>query len=801
MLRLFWVSSILLLAACGTTNVDREFVNKNPPKTQYEAGRIQIATQPPLVWYDVVERLDPNFPVTSAQTFIEMALPITSRNLALSDRSFSAGLGLDFGGSDINSTRTLNDATNTPADGPPVTTSSESFEQIETRNSGTPPELTVADAARLAFPEQTSPFGTDELGTDPRLLYREAAGIYQDVQLLNAYLEADVTRDTHVPFLFRTQLSVQPFARGMPYDVYSELRLDAEFPSFKDKKGNIITYEEGGIIRDEEGKIITYEEGGIIRDEEGKIIIDGNVFTKFTEENVRVIPLIILDNTARSAERRLVSAARQLNFSVAAVIQGIGGRGAVRDLNRQLRDLAALDLNSVLLPGQSSDKNLSIRVGAIKSPNGDFAMTARNYDVSFLVLVPEGELLKDKAEVDLYNFSTMRNTKTGRRIPLITDKVEEREIDAILDLAEDAGLEKKCRRLMEYNLTDNKFEHRYSAEELAELREKYHVDDCVLRNTKRLHSTSIENGAIAAFLFIRYDLKSNEELFQRVRDYTQLRRQYRTSIELPEVFREVPDLDKNSVAVVTDRAGSSTLITQDGYQGVSVRHHKVRVQLEYNDTRGHPRVLPAHRVSISNDGRLEAEFPTLSGLGLIDQVILGGAKLKVSYSDFPGKVKKEGESEKYSLVRNNSSLQAAPRLFNMTALPARVAMNNGQGTVTITTSSRACPAQANCTGVADYVLSFSNYPLNIAQVMQIPPGSTTAAPIPVTSERRDINGFVFQPGHRYQVTFDQIPNNGTMVVTGMTRNAQGGAFNSNQTDTATITFVEQTPVLAGSGSP
>lgn len=397
--KLLLLAGALSVSGCSKTfgSVDKEFQRSDLPSTQYEAGDVKIAVQPPLVWYDVADRLNPKFSVSSADALLQLALPITSRDLNVAERNTSGGVGINFGGTAIQSVRTIVENTPDTTLENPETTASEEFERVETRNSGVPPELTQTAVSALTRPAAVTP-PTATLGVNARQLYRETAGLYQEIQHLNAYLEADVSSETHVPFLFRTQLVVTPYAREVPYDVYS------------------------------------------------------NLF--FNLPDARIIPLLILDNSERSEERRIASIARQLEASVGATISGIGASAGLNDLNRRLRDLQSFDTQSIILTSQSGEKSLSVRIGAVKTPNGEFSIVPRSYDISFLALIPKGEA-KGNAEVELKNFATMRNTHTGKRIPLITPEVKSAELTEILDIAKRSGLREECKPLMEYNIESN----------------------------------------------------------------------------------------------------------------------------------------------------------------------------------------------------------------------------------------------------------------------------------------------------------------------------------------------------------
>ena len=330
-------ASIILLSGCKTFGANLNFANQNLPKTQEDAGRVYMSAYPPIPWYQIVDRLDPNFSIASAQDLLNVVIPVTSSQLNASSQAQNYSLGANFADptsalvSEVVNIRNINaDETVTEMQTETTTRNENSASNVVTGLNSTAP-------GQIPFPTNPAIPTTANLGVDPFLQYRNATALFQEIQLLNSYLEAEVANSDLVPYLIRTQLSVQPFARELPFDVHTEL--------YVQKTG------------------------------------------------AKIIPLIITDNNERSAERRLANAARQLELAVSGQVQGIGVGGNAGNIDQQLKDLQAFDLNTVMLVGQSKERELNIRIGAAKTPNGEFALSARNYDVSFLVLIPKDCLL------------------------------------------------------------------------------------------------------------------------------------------------------------------------------------------------------------------------------------------------------------------------------------------------------------------------------------------------------------------------------------------------------------------------
>src|SRR5579871_395103 len=62
-----------------------------------------------------------------------------------------------------------------------------------------------------------------QLGLDPLMRYWAATALYQEVQILNRYVKDAAVSDQYYPFLIRTQVTVMPKRRNLPYDAYTTM--------------------------------------------------------------------------------------------------------------------------------------------------------------------------------------------------------------------------------------------------------------------------------------------------------------------------------------------------------------------------------------------------------------------------------------------------------------------------------------------------------------------------------------------------------------------------------------------------
>lgn len=89
-------------------------------------------------------------------------------------------------------------------------------------------DLLDPSTLELLDPTVTEPGGTrpqqsvlnKDLSTDPMLDYLAATALYQEVQMLNRYVDHAVQKTGYEPYLVRLQVSLLPRARFEPYDAY-----------------------------------------------------------------------------------------------------------------------------------------------------------------------------------------------------------------------------------------------------------------------------------------------------------------------------------------------------------------------------------------------------------------------------------------------------------------------------------------------------------------------------------------------------------------------------------------------------
>ena len=767
-------ASVIMLSGCKTFGANLNFANQNLPKTQEDAARIHVSAYTPIPWHQISDRLDPNFTVSSAQDLLGAVLPITSSELNVSQHSQNFGFSANFADPTSSLVNEIVTTRNTDADGNVTATENETTTRNENSPSNTVTGLSSTLPGQIASQADPTPPTATTLGVDPFLQYRNATALFQEIQLLNSYLDAEIGDSDMVPYLIRMQISVQPYTRALPYDIYTEI--------YAQRKG------------------------------------------------AKIVPLVITDNNERSAERRLASAARQLQLAVSAQVQGTGLGGNAGNLEQELRDLQAFDTNATMLVGQFNDKQLNIRFGATKTPKGEYAVTARNYDISFVLLVP-AELSAEEAEKDIeinkfniFHYSTMRHAETGELLDRFnSDKSRHSEIEEILNIAEKLGLKKECRKLFKHNLTKNTED-----ESLLLLNKQcVHPDK---QNTVK--SDLIGQGKINAF-FSRFKLNGTsgdknypkietaygQHLFKLLRRFLLPIEDNKVEITLPNqdyripINRKTDDKCKSAVstnnircekqpAILSDNGASDTIVALSGFKGLTTRQNiSARLRVLTNEEI----FLDSKSVSVDPQGNIAFAFPSVSGLGGSAEkcgkpsdskcelfVYIGYEPVDnnsspskrnslLPTSETTTKPKLNGQ---FGVAWNRRSAPTVNRLFNMTILPTTTSIvqdgSESTGTFRLNLTPQSCNPGANCPTVADHLVTTTNYPIH--KVYQVGDPRTEISVL--TAQ----NGFLATPGQSYDVTLKSLVNDATVAVTVTGRNAQQGPIASQTSDAQTVTF-------------
>lgn len=729
-MRMLLVVVSLVLSSCATFDAVNP-IKRNPPDSVFESGRVHLGIYPPIGWYAISKRLNPKFGVKSADDLRNDVLPITSTDLTALQELKSLQLTLDLAGTSRSGTNIVTRNTETN-DAGQTTTTTESSTRTETQ---TPGSSSLADASAEPPAGSVSFEGLDlsqvlGLGVDPFLRVRAQTALWQEIQLLNSYLDAEVATTGETPYLFRAQISIQPFARDIPYDVYTELFVKADCDG-----------------------------------------VD-------TCEDPKIIPLIVIDNTQRSAERRLANAAQQLETTVSALVsnRGLGfGRNRIR---QQLKDLQAYELDTAFMVGQSDEEELTIRAAAAKSPSGYYEIVARTYEVSFLVLWPAKQPLK----AHVMAFSSMRNVENGRRIPNLTAAARKRSVEQLVDVVR-GRLDEPCIAAFRYALLDNQSKGRFTESECANPKSR---DEML-----RWFSSSAANGAALAFLG-RFGIYDDSEAYQRLRDLFEATKPTRISVALP---HQVVRMPPSQTAVLTDNGSTTSSVVVGGSVGLNSATDRLGANLIVDPVKkGQSVSLAALAIEVGINGEVNATFPTVTGTGLLDRTKYKSPRMELyrtpsltASTGLPARSAKfatvaTSDLTSYPVILNERALPKPERLFSVAISPKTAAISGNPPTtsVRVVLETKNCKPTFACPEISDYYLSVQGHPISSVQQNGAAAPSGTFEPAK--------NSVVLTPGAYYDLSFLNPASGGSVTITVNARNASGKAIGGNQSFMESVTF-------------
>ncbi len=464
------LAAVILLALTACNNDGQIQPHPAPPITSaQQLGSVHVSQLSVNRWEDYIASLQPQFPMTAA-TALTLALPRTfnaqnaiANNLsaglqvglpqttttnaltqALTNGVNTSGSGTASGGTTFSNGLTNNTSTTGGVTTPTATTStalgstgstattsttttngSATTTQTTTTQQGPGtlpasvlPAVTLPNAAGLTAPSGTTQF-------DPLLTYTAARAVYEEVQLINHEVQDAALRHDYVPYLVRLQVSVVPFARNEPYDVYVNI---GAFSTCGDKAA---------------------------------------------EQPTILIPLLVTDDVETGQETNAQNIASQLAGSIGGTISNVALQAQLSNLRNKFNAILATDFNSLYMVSRASDNVIQVRLGASKSANpdatGGYAMLTQTHDVSFVMLVNQnnapntsGECSTTKlpgsgappvlitsqsvaqqalppvaittgpAEIKLTSYARFRNAITGQELPISRTLIDD-QLKVVLD--------------------------------------------------------------------------------------------------------------------------------------------------------------------------------------------------------------------------------------------------------------------------------------------------------------------------------------------------------------------------------
>jgi hypothetical protein len=407
--------------------------------SHHEVGSSHTAVISVMHWDDIKKDLQPAFKFTTKDAF-DAALPVTQAQTDKILSAFSFGLGLSLGSrtstasekttssskqdstssgtttgttsstledtiksgstsstadgvtTDGKQSSSTNNSTNQSASGSTTGATNGTSKTSSTEGSSSRDRIsgTVADA-KFATNKDIAALGIDKivnpeakLGSDVILRALAATSIFQELKLLDSYVENLATRNNYEPYMVRTQLTLMPKSANLGYDAYVNLSFFAEQEVTK--------------------KRTTLDH---------------------TTEGAVVVPLLVTDNLETSSNARAIETIRQLSVGLSGVINNIGLQTQFGNNNSRGQTVAGSQLNSVMTVGKLTDSTLRVRLGAVNQGSAGLLMVPRNYNVTLVVLVPKGT-----GRIGMVSKTSFLDSETGEEVP--QKRVEKDELQQVV---------------------------------------------------------------------------------------------------------------------------------------------------------------------------------------------------------------------------------------------------------------------------------------------------------------------------------------------------------------------------------
>jgi hypothetical protein len=362
-----------LLSACASTPLYEPTVFER----QDQAGSAHVAVLSVAPWAKYREAVQPTFRIDEKQALDEV-IPTTTRMEERFIDALKAALKLAPPRTSISEVTTTETAT-----GKAPTTSSTSTEKRESGDVSSV-ELGAAPGGSVKDLAVDKSAREGALDVDPMLKYWAATALYEEVQLINRYLEDAAVDRGYEPYVVRLQVTLQPRARSTPYDAYAN-----------------VSFFDGG---SEDGD--TTPPATPIKRLDGQSLIQGLASgapafrtctkPKESESTVspydvpKVIPLLVTDNLEAAIHARTAERIRQYALAISVLSQGAAAGGEFQRLSDKLQSVLGQDLNSLLTVARVSENTLRVRLGAQRQSASGYAMLPRTHNISLLLLVPTG---------------------------------------------------------------------------------------------------------------------------------------------------------------------------------------------------------------------------------------------------------------------------------------------------------------------------------------------------------------------------------------------------------------------------
>ncbi len=345
---------VVLSTACGDS-----LYEPRRASSLADAGSYHLSLVATIPFDEVRTTLKPKFDLT-AENALQKVLPPTAYYEERALQAFTAALGVGFG-----STVTTGSRETTETNGN-FSTSGKSKTEQKPGEAPKPDqskaglsEATVKDAILTSEKSEKRP-----TTSEPILQYNVATALFQEVRLLEAYLDHVEDSSNLFAYIVRLNVSLQPFARNQPYDAYVSIGF---FPNDDSAELKLPT----------------------------------------------VVPLFVTDSIEGTRSARSSQLLTQVATALSAITGGgtaiSGSASSTRD---KLRSISGTDLNATMTVSRATDNVIKVRLGAPQQPSAGFTMVPRNHTISVLVLAQRTE-----SALKVQAVNALRDVETGGLVP------------------------------------------------------------------------------------------------------------------------------------------------------------------------------------------------------------------------------------------------------------------------------------------------------------------------------------------------------------------------------------------------
>lgn len=374
-----------------------------PPKPQrftyqHEAGSAHVAVLSVIPWQAYVKQLQPNFDLDEDDALAAVEKVSRSMESTFTD---SLAFSLRLSGQEIPDSGSSDKADS--GDGEDGEDSTSEAGGTGTASGIPTREEIQAIADKIALDKGTgTPFSPTPTtpSLDPMLKYQAATALFQEVKLLNQYVEQAVQRTEYMPFVVRMQVTVLPTARREPYDTYATISF---FAGGSESAVPVPARLFDALIQasppnSQEKSTFEQFKSRMPAGDDTTLRIQSSTTTTGNKalQNPIVVPLLVTDSIEATLHNQVTEKIRQFAFSLLFLIKGWGSQSDFQKFSRDLERVFGRDFNSLMTVGRVTDNTYRVRLGAMQQVAVDYATIPRNHYVTFLLLAPCGLLVDDK---------------------------------------------------------------------------------------------------------------------------------------------------------------------------------------------------------------------------------------------------------------------------------------------------------------------------------------------------------------------------------------------------------------------